>query len=226
MVDREVLALARAGWRARERDEDFRFDPWPIDEPPPPLIASRATMLEAAGALDAAADAVANQDLRKRMRAAALGLLPPLELTTDRDTILDTAELLNNAFDVIADRDLRKRIRAVVDALFDIHPEDRVFHALLIDAFADEMTEPVPFSMMLWGRPTPEQLKVVYDRALTEAFLRERSRPWPEPAGTILDASRWPQGRRSTVRSGRIEQVRRCYGPCAPWRAKTQAGRL
>jgi hypothetical protein len=156
MVDREVLALARAGWRARERDEDFRFDPWPIDEPPPPLIASRATMLEAAGALDTASDAIADQDLRERMRAAALGLLPPPELTTDRDTILDTAKLLNNAFDVIADRDLRKRIRAVVDALFDIHPEDRVFHALLIDAFADEMAEPLPFSTMLWERPAPE----------------------------------------------------------------------
>ena len=76
MVDRAILALERERWRARERDEDFRSDPWPIDEPPPPLTASRATMLEAAGALDAAADAVADQDLRGRMRAAALGLLP------------------------------------------------------------------------------------------------------------------------------------------------------
>ena len=90
-------------------------------------------MLEAAGALDAAATAVADQDLREWMRAAALGLLPPAELTTDRDTIRNTAKLLNDVFDVIADRDLRKRIRAV----------------------ADEMTEPLPFSTMLWGPAPP-----------------------------------------------------------------------
>ena len=162
-------------------------------------------MLEAAGALDAAATAVADQDLREWMRAAALGLLPPAELTTDRDTIRNTAKLLNDVFDVIADRDLRKRIRAV----------------------ADEMTEPLPFSTMLWGPepPPPEELKAVYDRALTEAFLRKRDLSRPEPGGTVLDASRWPQGRRSTVRSGRIDRIRDCYGPCAPGRAKTRAGR-